>query len=70
MRMDLKWECIYSGNQSYSIEIIKAALKDQEIESFVIDKRDSSYIGVGDIELYVPANDVILAKVIINQLEL
>jgi hypothetical protein len=68
--MKVNWICVYSGNHAYSIEIIKAVLKDQEIESAIIDKRDSINIGVGDIELYVPADDAILAKIIIEQLEL
>ena len=66
----LDWGCVYTGNQFHIIEIIRAALKDQEIEAFVIDKRDSSYIGFGVIELYVPNSDVILSKLIIEQLDL
>jgi hypothetical protein len=65
-----QWELVYSGNQFHSIEIIRSALKEQEIESVFIDKRDSSYIGIGEIELYVPGGDAILAKIIIKQLEL
>ncbi len=64
------WACVYSGNQIHVVEIIRAALKDQDIESVVIDKRDSLYIGVGDMEVYVSTGDIILAKLIIEQLEL
>lgn len=63
------WICVYKGNQSHIIEIIRAALEEQEIEVFVIDKRDSSY-NFGDIEIYVFSTDVILSKIIIEQLDL
>lgn len=64
------WERVYSGNQLHIVEIIKAVLKDHEIELVVMDKRVSNYPGVGDIDVYVPAGDSILAKIIIEQLDL
>ena len=68
--MDSGWQCIYFNNQMYKIEIVRAVLEDQDIKSVVIDKRDSSYFMVGDIEIYVNNEDVILAKIIIDQNEL
>ena len=65
--MENGWQCIYYSNQLYNIQIVRAALKDQDIESVIVDKRDSSYISIGDIEIFVPIEDVILAKIIIEQ---
>jgi hypothetical protein len=64
------WECVYSGKQFFSIEIIKSELEEHSISSVFIDKRDSNYVGVGEIELYVQSSDAILAKIIIDQLAL
>jgi hypothetical protein len=68
--MDNSWQCVYYSNQLHKIEIVKAVLEDQNIKSVVVDKRDSNYIAVGDIEVYVPNEDAILAKIIIGQNEL
>lgn len=61
------WTCIYTGTEMYLIEIIKAVLADNEIPSVMVDKRDSSYTSIGDIELYVSEENSILARVIIEQ---
>lgn len=52
------------------VEIVKAVLADNEIPSVVIDKRDSAYISLGDIEVYVAGENSILARVIIEQNQL
>jgi hypothetical protein len=68
--MDKNWQCIYISNLLHKIEIVRAILEGHDIKSVTVDKRDSSYIAVGDIELYVPNEDAILAKIIIEQNEL
>ena len=65
--MDGTWQCIYYSNQLHKIEIVRSVLNDHDIKSVIVDKRDSSYIMVGDIEVFVPNEDAILAKVIIDQ---
>ncbi len=54
----------------HKIEIVRSVLNDNNIKSVVIDKRDSSYIMVGDVEVYVSHEDAILAKIIIEQNDL
>ena len=68
--VDGQWQCVYTSTQLHKIEIVRAVLNDHEIKSVVVDKRDSSYIMVGEIELYVTNEDAILAKIIIEQNEL
>jgi hypothetical protein len=68
--MEKGWTCIYVQNLMHKAEIVRAVLADQNIDSFMVDKRDSSYISVGDIEVYVRDEDAILAKLIIEQHEL
>jgi hypothetical protein len=65
--MDKGWQCVYTDTQLYKVEIVQAVLKDNDIESVVVDKRDSNYTMIGEIEIYVPNTDAILAKIIIDQ---
>ena len=65
--MDKGWQLVYYSDKKYLVRIVKAALADSGIESFEIDKQDSSYITIGDTELYVREEDAALAKIIIEQ---
>lgn len=47
---------VYASNKLYLIEMLKAYLADNQIESFILNKQDSSYL-FGDIELYVKKED-------------
>ena len=51
---------------AHQTEIAKALLMDSEIESFVIDKKDSMY-SFGEMEIYVKPENEILAKLILTQ---
>jgi hypothetical protein len=65
--MEPGWQCIYSSNTPHLAEIVQAVLRDEGIESVSVDKRDSSYIAIGEIELYVPGENATLARSIIEQ---
>ncbi len=60
------WIKVYTTNLAHQAEIAKAILMDSEIESHLIDKKDSMY-SFGEIELYVKIENEILAKLIITQ---
>jgi len=68
--MDSGWRCVYVSDQPHRVEIAKAVLKENNIESVEINKRDSTYITIGEIELYVKNEDATLARIIIQQNEL
>ena len=63
------FEKIYTTSQMYQAEIIKSVLEDNNIESFILNKRDSM-MKVGDIEVLVKPEDVILARIIIEKEQL
>jgi hypothetical protein len=65
--MEKGWQRIYFSDKPHLIEIAKAILKDNQIESVIMDKRDSSYITIGEMELYVKDIDIILAKFLLEQ---
>jgi hypothetical protein len=50
--MDDNWKMVFSSNSAFEIELLVAVLKENQIESVVINKKDSMYL-IGSIELYV-----------------
>ncbi len=63
------WEKVYSSSFEHKVGIVKAVLKDNDIEAVVLNKKDSFYL-IGEIELHVKAEDVIKALSIIDKEEL
>ncbi|HRH67049.1 MAG TPA: DUF2007 domain-containing protein [Bacteroidia bacterium] len=68
--MEPGWKCIYSSEKQHLADIVQAVLRDNGIESVSMDKRDSSYITIGEIELYVTSENATLARSIIEHLQL
>ncbi len=64
------WELVYTSALPHRVEIVLEVLKDQDIEAVKLDKRDSSYTMLGEIEVYTKKEDAILAKIIIDQNQL
>ncbi len=63
--MNEQWVSIYNSNYNYLVEITQAILRENEIESVIVNKQDSSY-HFGIIELHVHPDNVIKALQIIN----
>ncbi|HOT88248.1 MAG TPA: DUF2007 domain-containing protein [Bacteroidales bacterium] len=63
--MNEQWVSIYNSNYNYLVEITQAILTENEIESVIVNKQDSSY-HFGIIELHVHPDNVIKALQIIN----
>ena len=61
------WVKIFSSTIPNQAEIIKGMLLENEIESVILNKQDSSYLSFGDIEMYVHPNDVTRANQLIEQ---
>lgn len=64
------WVCVFTTDQAHRAELIRMVLEDKDIEAVVVNKKDSAYITIGFVEVYVPSKDVILAKHIIQSEEL
>ena len=64
------WELVYTSALPHRVEIVLEVLKDQDIEAVKLDKRDSSYTMLGEIEVYTKKEDAILAKIIIEHNQL
>ena len=65
--MENGWINIYSSSLPHLVEMAKELLRENEIESVVVDKRDSAYITIGELELYVRDRDVMKAKFILEK---
>lgn len=61
------WTKIYTVTQSYQAEIVHSFLIDQEIESVILNKKDSSYNNFGNYELFVADINKEKAQLLINQ---
>lgn len=59
---------VYSTGTAYLAELLKQVLFDNEIESFIINHQDSSYL-IGDVEVHVKALDIEKAKTVVEEFE-
>ncbi|MEE2700523.1 MAG: DUF2007 domain-containing protein [Bacteroidota bacterium] len=60
------WIKIASSKQAYQIELLKGMLEENNIIAVSINKKDSSYLAFGEIELFVDSKDVVQAKNLIK----
>ena len=65
--MDNNWIKIYTSTEQYKINLLKGYLLKRDILTISINKKDSSYLVFGEIELYVKKENVILAKNLIEK---
>ena len=61
------WIKVYSSAQVYKCNILKAVLDEYNIAYRELNKKDSSYVFMGEMEIYVPAADEIFARLLITQ---
>ena len=60
--MEEGWVVAYTTNEMYRAEMLRNMLNDHGIDSVIINKRDSSYVAFGDIEIYVERDHILKAK--------
>ena len=59
---------IYSFGNAYLAELVRQMLAVHNIQAFLVNKQDSAY-KFGDIEIYVHRDQVIRAKMLIQEFE-
>ena len=67
--MDYNWTKIYTSTDPFKIELLKGFLNENNIIAMSINKKDSSYLSFGEIELLVNEKDVMKAKILITKQE-
>lgn len=65
--MQKGWQQVYFSDKMHLVEIVKALLSENSIESFAVNKNDSTLITIGGVEIYVKDLDVMRAKYLIEQ---
>nr|WKN39725.1 DUF2007 domain-containing protein [Tunicatimonas sp. TK19036] len=63
--MDSKWQKVYTTQQRYQAEIVKAVLEDNQLKPVLVDKQDRAY-HFGPVEIYVAPDCVMAALKIIR----
>lgn len=56
----------FTSIRSYEVEILKAKLEAENIETYIMNKQDSAYVVIGEIELYIEESDIERAQEIIK----
>lgn len=66
----MNWVKVYSSPNLQHVELLRHLLKENDIEAIVMNKQDSIYVTIGEIELLVNRDKVLLAKKIISEAKL
>ncbi len=61
------WEVIYSSTLLYKAEMLKDLLENEDIPSVIVNKKDSSYLAFGELEVNVRRDDLLKAKLIADR---
>jgi hypothetical protein len=64
---EIPWELLFSSDKSYQVEILKSLLEDQEIDAVILNHQDSSYVLLGEVELYVKQTDLLVARQVLTK---
>jgi Putative prokaryotic signal transducing protein len=51
--MEKSWIKIYTSTNSFQASLVSSVLKDHQIDVVEMNKKDSSYLNFGEIELYI-----------------
>lgn len=51
--MEQGWIKIYTSSDNFKASLVSSVLKDNQIDVIEINKKDSSYLNFGEIELYI-----------------
>ena len=65
--MTTNWEKILTARQPHLADLAKAKLVENDIDAVIINKQSSSYPALfGNYEVFVPAKDAIIARIILD----
>ena len=64
------WVRIYSSTQLHHVELLRQLMEREGIPSIILNRRDSFYITIGEIDLMVPRDQAIPAKKVVTDAQL
>lgn len=65
--MQSDWKKVYSGSDAFKARLLKEKLEALDIKCVLMNKQDSAYVMIGEVELYVQESDFLKAVNIIKQ---
>lgn len=65
--MDKNWACVYSSMLLHNVELMRNILEENNLEAVVVNKQDSFYPSIGEIELFVRRDSFIAARKLVDQ---
>jgi len=65
--MEKDWSLVYTVYKSYQAELCLELLEENEIQGVVINKRDTSYTSFGEYEIYVPEENAVKARALLEE---
>ncbi len=67
--MEKGWVKVFTAKELYRASLLKGVLEDEGIDVIILNKKDSIYITIGEVELYVKQSDAVRALNIIQKNE-
>ena len=64
------WKKIYSNTSLANVSIVEGMLNEQGIPAKLLNRQDSSYVFLGEMELYVPLEFEVIAQELVNSINL
>lgn len=64
--MQSGWKKVYSGSDTFQAQLLKEKLEASDIKCVLLDKKDSAYVMIGEVELYVQEENFLKAINIIQ----
>lgn len=59
--MEPGWTLVYSTDNDFRAQMLEQLLNDNDIPVVLINKKDSAYVILGEIEVYVPSEFAVKA---------
>jgi len=59
------WLIVYRAAEYFKVEAAKNYLEENEIESFIVERPDSAYVMLSEVQLHVPESQAEWAKALL-----
>lgn len=64
------WKKKYSNTSLANVSMVEGMLNEQGIPAKLLNRQDSSYVFLGEMELYVPLEFEVIAQELVNSINL
>ncbi len=64
------WKKKYSNTSLAYVSMVEGILNEQGIPAKMLNRQDSSYVFLGEMELFVPSEFEVIAKELVNSIKL